>query len=263
MGIFGRLLKAAGLLIVLGAGQAQASGLRLTPLRLDLSADHNADQIELSNLGGAPMAVQVKAFRWTQQDGRDIYEPTKDIFFAPPIVTVPAQSRALVRFRLRGSAPKQQEGTYRIYFQEIPPAERTVASTGMTFRLRFGIPLFVRSVQAAKPALAVRGARAGDSLNFTLENSGGAHLKIQGVELFPADVDKKQPESPLAKVTHSRLGANYLLPGSRHEWELKLPPGADPGALQLLIRTDDYTGTAAKGITPQGWLWLPLAALKQ
>ncbi len=254
-----RLLLAAGLLFCIPLDAAQAAGLRLSPLRLDLSAQQTATQVELTNLSAAPVAVQVKAFRWSQEQGQDVYEPTKDIFFAPPIVTVPGQGKTVVRFRLRAAAPKDREGTYRIYFQEVPPANESASGAGMTFRVRFGVPLFVAPGKVAQPGLSVKIARESEHLRLTLENTGAAHLKIQGVDLFPAGVNTEQPDqAPLASATHSLRAANYLLSGSRHEWELKLPEAATKAATRLLIRTDDYSGQAAHGMTPQGWLWLPV-----
>lgn len=254
-----RLLLAAGFFFCISMGAAQAAGLRLSPLRLDLSVQQTATQVELTNLGATPVAVQVKAFRWRQEQGQDVYEPTKDIFFAPPIVTVPGQGKTVVRFRLRAAIPKDQEGAYRIYFQEVPPASESSSGAGMTFRVRFGVPLFVNPVKPVKPRLATIIAQEPESLRLTLENTGATHLKIQGVDLFPAGVNTEQPDqAPLASASHSLLGANYLLPGSRHEWQLKLPAATDLAATRLLIRTDDYSGQSAPGMTSQGWLWLPL-----
>lgn len=254
-----RLLLAAGFLFAVPLSLAQAAGLRLSPLRLDLSAQQRAAQIELTNFGAAPVAVQVKAFSWRQEDGQDIYEPTKDIFFAPPIVTVPAQAKTVVRFRLRAAVPKDQEGAYRIYFQEVPPATDSASGAAMTFRVRFGVPLFVSPAKAAKPGLKVTTVREPERVRLTLENTGATHLKVQGVGLFPAGVNAEQPDlAPLASATHSPRGANYLLPGSRHEWELQPPAKSNLDGSRLLIRTDDYSGQAAPGMTPQGWLWLPM-----
>lgn len=262
MKLSNRLLLAAGFLFCVLPNVAQAAGLRLSPLRLDLSAQQTATQVELTNLSATPVAVQVKAFRWRQEQGQDVYEPTKDIFFAPPIVTVPGQGKTVVRFRLRAAIPKDQEGSYRIYFQEVPPASESPSGAGMTFRVRFGVPLFVSSIKPAKPRLATTITPEPERLRLTLENTGATHLKIQGLALYPAGVNTEQPDqAPLASATHSVLGANYLLPGSQHEWELKLPAATDLAGTRLLIRTDDYSGQSAPGVTPQGWLWLPVKSL--
>lgn len=254
-------MRASGFLLAallgLAATATQASGLRLTPLRLDLSARTPTTQIELANLGPAPVSVQVKAFAWSQVEGRDAYAPTQDIFFAPPIVTVPAQGKALVRFRLRGKAPAQTQANYRVYFQELPPAQEQV-SNGMAFRLRFGVPLFVDAARPAPAQLSVSTAPGTDRAALVLENGGDAHLRIEGLALYPAGTDRERPGEPLASATHSIAGTNYLLPRTRHAWEIPLPAGQDPAGLQLLVRTNDYSGRASAGMSNRGWLWLPL-----
>jgi fimbrial chaperone protein len=256
-----RLTRAA--LCLLAAGvltTAHASGLRVTPLRLDLSAKQNATQIELTNFGSGAVPVQVSVVSWSQADGRDTYAPSKDIFFAPPIVSVPAGGKTVVRFRLRGAAPADVERAYRVYFQEVAPPQPPTEG-GMSFRLKFGVPLFIAPPKPVVPRIEVERHLAGGVLDLTLANRGSAHLKIHGLEIYPATVDRQKPTGvPVAKATHSVAGANYLLPGTQHRWSLKLPAGAEPARHVLLVRTDDYSSRAAAGMTPAGWLWLPLRA---
>lgn len=259
MAIHGRLLLAAGIFLI--PALAQAAGLRVTPLRLDFSARQTSGQIEVSNLGTSTLAVQVKAFRWTQKDGQDNYEPTNDLFFAPPIVSVAPQKKTLVRFRLRAAPPAEKEGTYRVYFQEVPPANESSPSAGMTFRMRFGVPMFVHPVKPAYPALSAKLVREANGLRVKLQNSGNAHVRLENVQLYPANVDSKAVDQPaIASAPQSVSGTNYLLPGSKDEWVLPLAAGADPAGLKLLVRTDDYSGHAAPGITPQGYWWVPTGA---
>ena len=257
MAINGRLLIAAGLFSIY-AGTAAASGLRVTPLRMDFFQNQTSGQIEVSNLGTAPLAVQVKAFRWAQKDGTETYEPTTDIFFAPPIVSVAPQKKTIVRFRLRAAPPLDRENSYRVYFQEVPSATENAPSAGMTFRMRFGVPVFVHPVKPAYPVLSAVSTREADGLRVKLKNTGSAHIRINDVQLYPASVNEKNPDQ--AVVSHAPQGAhgtNYLLPGSEDEWVLPLAAGASPEGLKLLVRTDDYSGHAAPGITPQGFWWVP------
>lgn len=260
MAIHGRLLMAAGLFAVY-AGSVQAAGLRVTPLRLDFSPQQKSGQVEVANLGPAPIAVQVKAFRWTQKDGADVYEPTSDIFFAPPIISVASQKKNLVRFRLRAAPPVDQEITYRVYFQEVPPATDQTSGSGMTFRVRFGVPVFLHPLKPAYPVLAASLAREADGLRVTLKNTGRAHARIEDIQLYPLATDpQKLDQAMVAHAPQSTHQTNYLLPGTADEWLLPLAAGADPAGLKVLVRTDDYSGHAAPGITPQGWWWLPPAA---
>ena len=249
----------AALAILLFSTLAQASGLRISPVRLDLSSGQPAAQVELSNLTGEAVAVQVRAYRWQQDQGEDKYEPTKDIFFAPPIVTIPAKGRTSVRFRLRAGAPGAVEGAYRVYFQELPPANpAATASSGANFRIRFGVPLFVLASAPVAPELKVQASPESGLLKVVLENAGKAHIKIEGMELYPAGVDREKPATPVASALQSTKGTSYLLPGTRHDWELTLPAGFDPSGHVLLVRTDEYSGRAGSGLNKRGWLWQPL-----
>lgn len=242
---------------------ASAAGLRISPVRLDLSRSHPSSQVELSNLTGAPVAVQIRAYAWTQVDGEDRYEPTKDLFFAPPIVTVPAQGRTAVRFRLRAAAPAKAEAAYRVYFQELPPpGALDQPGAGATFRIRFGVPVFVLPDIPVAPALRAQPRREAARVSVDLENPGALHLKIEGVDVFPAGVDRQDPGTPLASGVQGTRGGAYLLPGSRGQWAVDLPATAPAGALLLRVRTDDYSGRANSGILKNGWHWqsLPAAA---
>ena len=250
------LCLAAGAVL---SAPAFATGLRVTPLRLDLSAAQNSAQLELTNFGSGPVPVQVSVASWSQAEGRDAYTPSKDIFFAPPIVSVPPGGKTTVRFRLRGAAPTDTERAYRAYFQEVAPPQPKDQG-GMSFRLRLGVPLFIAPARRVAPRLDIIDSVADGALALDLSNPGTAHLKIHGVELYPAGVDRAKPSGAIATATHSELGANYLLPGSRHRWSLKLPRSAATGSYLLLIRTDDYSGKAAAGMTPAGWLWRPVPA---
>lgn len=255
MAIRGRLLIAAGLFLT-HAGIVQAAGLRITPVRLDFTARQPTGQIELSNQNAAPKAVQVKAFRWTQKDGVDTYEPTTDLFFAPPIVTVPGQGRTVVRFRQRVASPADREGTYRVFFEELPGAAQDDDAAGMKFRTRFGIPMFVHSVKSAWPAVSALTARDADGLRVTLRNSGAAHVRILELRLYPDSVNTRNPDQAVvAQATQPERGEVYLLPGSESTWLLALAAGANPAGLKLLVLTDDYSGHGAPGITQQGAWW--------
>lgn len=258
MAIHGRLLIAAGFLFLSAA--AQASGLRLTPLRLDFGPKQNSGQIEVTNLSATPMAVQVKAFRWTQKDGVESYEPTTDLFFAPPIVSVAPESKTIVRFRLRAPAPATQEAAYRVYFQEIPPASQDDRSAGMNFRTRFGVPVFVQPVKAALPALTAVTSRDAAGLHVRIRNDGKAHIRVANVRLYLENVDLRDPRAPVAESQQALSGNNYVFPGNEAEWVLPLAAGADPARLKLMATTDDYSGRAAEGMTTQGYWWVPASA---
>lgn len=240
---------------------AGAAGLRISPVRLDVSASAPSTQVNLTNLGATDVAVQVRAYLWRQEDGEDRYELTKDIFFAPPIVTVPAAGQVSVRLRLRAKAPDKLEGAYRVYFQELPPADNSSQGAGTTLRVRFGIPLFVRPAASAAPKLEVQSSFVAGQLLAEFRNAGTEHLKIEAVDVFPASVNRADTTAvPVASAAQSVRGANYLLPGSQLEWAIPVPAGFSPVGHVLRIRTDDRSGRPGTGINRDGWFWKSLEA---
>lgn len=252
---------AGAVLLLSGLADAAAAGLRISPIRLDLSRSRPTTQVELSNLTATPVAVQVRAYAWRQVDGEDVYEPTKDLFFAPPIVTVPAQGRTAVRFRLRAAAPTRAEAAYRVYFQELPPAGAAdQPGAGTSFRIRFGVPVFVLPDIPVVPRLQAQVQRDGELVTASLSNAGAMHLKVEAVELFAAGVDRGQPGAPLAANAQSGRGAAYLLPGSGGQWQLAVPAEAAAAPLLLRVRTNDFSGRAGSGILKNGWHWQPVPA---
>jgi len=90
--------RAAICLVLLAlAGQASAASLQVAPTMLTLQANQNADGLWLSNSGRAPVQVQLRVFRWTQVDGEERLEPTRDLVISPPMQTLPPGQRQLVR----------------------------------------------------------------------------------------------------------------------------------------------------------------------
>lgn len=255
MKICGRLLIAAGLFTVC-SGPSHAGGLRVTPLRLDFSPQQQSGQFELANLSDAPLAIQIKVFRWSQKDGQDDYQATQDLFFAPPIVRVAGKANALVRFRIRTPAPAGSEVPYRVYFQEVPPARNEQAGSGTVLRLRVGVPVFATSADPVYPSVTSKTSREAEGLRVHITNAGKAHIRISNVRLYPGNTNLKAPDQPaVAQAGQSVHSGNYLLAGSSDDWLLPLTAGADPKGLKLMIVTDDYSGHAAPGITAQGWWW--------
>lgn len=245
MGQFLRRLAAAGLGLCVAAS-AQAAGMRIVPLRLDINPKTRLASLELTNISKQDIAVQMDAMAWQQQDGRDAYSETKDLFFAPPIFAIPAGKTKTVRFRLKRGADLNKELSYRVYAQQIavPPGMGSAVAAmvgGVDVKLRFGIPLFVTAIQPTPPALQAAFARTeAGALALNLSNSGGTHLKI-----FKAEVLALDGESVLAETGQSNTETNYLLAGNQSLWPLQVPgkPQAaalPPGSYRLRFKTDYY-----------------------
>lgn len=238
---------------------AWGAGLRVSPLRLDLTERNRSGTLTLENLSGTPVAVEVTLMRWTQQGDRDVLEPSRDLFFAPPIVSVPAGGDAAIRLRTRRLPEEGQESTYRLYVRELPGAQSRNAK-GAGLALRIGLPIYVTNGAVPPPRLSVSGQRTPSGLRLTLRNSGDSHIKIKGIEVHGAGVDRRaKPPTPRSRGQRVGPGTNDLMPGAFREW--LIPDTNLPEDAQVLLRTDDTGGRAADGMLRNGWLWLRLSDL--
>lgn len=236
---------------------AYAAGMRVVPLKLDMTAKGSAATLELTNLTSDNMGVQVEAKAWSQADGADAYTETQDSLFAPPIIAIPAGKTKTVRFRLRRGPSPDRELSYRVYVQQLAAAPDSTAGQaamagGVEVRLRLGIPLFVAAIKPQPPGFEASAMRLPDASALRLKNPGGAHLKIMQVELVDAS------GTVVAETNLSETQTNYLLPGSESIWPLHVPKGNEPvtlaaGRYSLRVKTDFYSPRGVAGFSSEGF----------
>lgn len=250
--------KGLALALACWGASAQASGLRVTPLRLDLSAEQRAAHLELQNLGTEAVPVEIQVFEWAQRDGQDHYTPTTEVFVAPPISNIPAGARRTVRFLNTRAPDDHQERSFRVYVEELAPAEGGPSSSTMAFRMRFGIPLFVAATTATAPDLSVEVLTSSNTqVQLRLSNDGDRHVRVQALGLFPANrYGDNNTENWLGQAQRSSQGTNYLLPGSTHRWEV---PVSGPGPYALFLQTNDHGDSPHPAKHGNGRYWFRLS----
>lgn len=72
-------------LSLLAAAPAGATSLQVAPTSLQLEARQRAGELWLTNSGTSPVRLQVRVFRWVQQDGREQLLPTEELLATPPM----------------------------------------------------------------------------------------------------------------------------------------------------------------------------------
>jgi fimbrial chaperone protein len=184
-------------------------------VRVFLDPGRTTQSIELRNESGAPLPLQLRAYRWTQDTrGRDLYEPTEELIFFPRMMTLAPGEQRLVRIGVRGMAP-EGEHTYRLYLEELPdPA--TVPAEGLRTVLRIGVPVF-RRPSSLEFSGDVNGlGLEGCSVSFKVSNHGNTHLMLRQVALTAFD----RSGAPLTAVD---LKGWYVLAGNDRPFSHALP----------------------------------------
>jgi fimbrial chaperone protein len=162
---------------------AWADGLEVVPVQVNLTRGTPNALVSLKNDGAQETRYQIELFAWAQsREGALELSPSKDLVFFPALFALkPGEQRNL---RI-GSDPAlfgPLEKTYRVFIQELPPAQREQASNGIRVLTRVGIPVFLNPIgaAAAKPELHSLSAALG-KISFSLRNTGTAHLRPSAV----------------------------------------------------------------------------------
>lgn len=203
------------------AAPAAAGTFAINPVNVQLPPDRAATELSLANPGGEPVTVRVSVSRWTQKDGRDRVEPTRDIVVSPPIFVVAPGARQLIRI---GTRTRIAGAAYRIVVEELPAAAKTV---GINVALRLDLPFYVLSEVRAKPQVswAARHDSSGE-LIVTARNAGARHAQILGIAA----------EDASGRRIAATKAMGVVLPASERSWDLGQ---SDALPSQLVIRTAD------------------------
>ena len=148
---------------VVAPGLAAAANWEIDPVRIELTQQQQTAAITLKNTSDQPTSLQVQVVAWSQIDGKDVYTPSRELLVSPPIVTIPPKGEQIIRAALRRPADANNELSYRIHLQELPPAP-TPGFMGVNVAMRVGLPVFVESLKGIG---ATAGAKA------AIEAAGG------------------------------------------------------------------------------------------
>lgn len=205
---------------VAGAAPALASSFNISPIRVELASGRRTEALTLKNADDAPVVVQVHLVAWSQRDGVDQFDTTREMLVTPPVLQIPGNSEQIVRVALRGQPDRSQELAYRVVFEEVPQAA-PAGFTGLRVALRLSVPIFIApTVGKAHAELSWELHSLPDGqLEVVATNHGSAHSQITDFE-----VQSSGAAAPLRSMT-----GKYVLPGGRASWMLKAQssPGQD------------------------------------
>lgn len=211
---------------------AQSAVIAISPTRVTFDASHRSATVTVANNDSEPVVIQSVIKSWTQVDGKDVYEPTRDVLVTPPVVTILPGAEQILRLGFRRPPSPQKEDAYRLFLQEVPPPPKP-GFNGVGVSLRVGVPIFVVSNNklVPKPQWGVVYLAGEHALRVALTNTGTAHLQLHEFALRALTGD--------ANLVHQAQGA-YVLSGQHREWILQLDPTThiDSAQLKLRFKTD-------------------------
>jgi fimbrial chaperone protein len=209
--------------------QQGAPGLTVTPVSIMMAPGRATEVLRIQNNTGREIGFQVRPFAWTQPGGVDQLTRTDLLAISPPVGRIATGSTQVVRLVLRQPA-QNQEATYRILFDQVPPPPQPGA---VNFAYRFSIPVF------AEPSKASPASR----VNWSLQSDGGAYYLVAANSGASHDVfrDLALTGAGGAPIAIQQGGSPYVLPGATRRWRV-VSNGFSPSGQTLRVTAQDVAG---------------------
>jgi fimbrial chaperone protein len=215
------------------SGSLWAGSFNVNPVRVELSAQRASAALTVQNNGDETAVIQAQTMAWSQEKGQDQYAASDDLLVTPPIFTIEPGAVQIVRVGMRRVIRADQELSYRLFLQEVPPPPKP-GFRGLQVALRIGIPIFIAPKIKVAPVLLWTVARhAGNQIQVGLKNDGKAHIRVTDFSVFQPD-----RETPLA----IQQVAVYLLPGQSRTWLLPGDPAQSYRGDKVRITADTDIG---------------------
>ncbi|MBY6203273.1 fimbrial biogenesis chaperone [Halomonas denitrificans] len=199
---------------------AAASGLQISPTRVDLDAEQPIAALHLKNGSDREIAFEIELAEWSQSGGSDQFEPTPDLLVSPPVFILPAGEEQVIRVGLANRAITDGiESSYRLFIQELPD-EEAASVNGLRMLVRLSLPVFVRPAEfEPRPALQWRLERSSDrATELVVTNAGNGHAKVTDLTI------KNAGDASI------RSDMFYVLPGATRRIPLDGPVPASEAA---------------------------------
>jgi fimbrial chaperone protein len=220
------------------AAPAAAATFSVNPTQVYLEGRTTTSLVTLRNDSTEVMRFQVTAFTWQQSPAGEIeLAPTQDIVFFPALVQLQPGEERKIRVGTTSTAVATEK-TYRIFVEELPPADAANNGSEVRVLTKMGIPIFVRPAKAAEGARVADLTLTGGAVRFALANAGNVHLVPQQVLVRGVAGDG----SPLFDET---LAAWYILAGGRRDIDVAIPAAACDRLASITVEAK-FEGTAVK-----------------
>jgi len=215
-------------------GVSHAGSFHVTPVKVTLSSQTTTYVLKVENNGTTNVTLQLKTLEWTQQDGRDQLQPTREVLVTPPLFNLKSGATQIVRLALMRKPDADRELSYRLLLEEVP-SPPAADFKGVQIALRIGIPIFVTPVLKAKQDLGFTTFQSPDGQwHLNVANRGLAHSQITGVTLYATGTQ----DSPMASYSN----ATYVLPGQARSLVLTREQPLSATGARLAVRAQTRSG---------------------
>jgi len=242
-----RLLVAVAMAtVVLGAGPrgslARAATFTVDPTQIFLFSRTGSVLFTLHNESTETLSFQLSVFAWAQSNSGEMQlQPTQDIVFYPPLLTLKPSETRRVRVGTATSFDVREK-TYRLFVEELPPTD---APKGVRVLTKMGIPIFLRPAKEVATASLIDVRQQDGMLKFTLANQGTVHVVPRSV--------KVSGRAGSTTAFETTLDSWYVLAGGRRDFEMALPKNGCAQVTSIAVDVQFESGQVQEQLqTPNG-----------
>ncbi|HZZ84589.1 MAG TPA: fimbria/pilus periplasmic chaperone [Anaeromyxobacteraceae bacterium] len=240
-----RLAAAAALLSSLG-GAARGAGLEISPTLVRLSPGETSAIVQLRNGGAEEVRYQVQLTRWGESpEGEMQLAPTQDVIVFPALLALkPGEERNLRVGAAVGFGPVEK--SYRLFLEELPPAQRPGAAAQVRVLSRIGIPIFLAPSRAEERPEIEDLLVSGGRVAFALRNRGTVHYR-------PAELRVSGLDASGAELFRWSFNPWYVLAGGERRYEHVIPAASCARVRKVTVESSAGGGVlVASRVTPDG-----------
>ncbi|QIQ20759.1 fimbrial biogenesis chaperone [Zophobihabitans entericus] len=213
------------------------------PTNLVIEKEEKATALWLENQGTQEKVIQLRIFKWTQENGKDNLQEQQDIIGSPPMMSIAPGARQMIRVINTKPVQSGQETTYRLLLDEIPTQDAVKPSgPGISFQLRYSVPLFIYGtglthnspIDQLTAKLSWQPVTQGGQSIIEIRNNNPVHVHLSQIGVNNA----KQEGTSNALSTYVLPGATirYPMPRNINTAAQKLPAivtGDNPQAINI------------------------------
>ncbi len=226
------LFLAAAFCVGTVCSDVDAASLRVAPVLLDLRTPQAATSLRIWNDAQRPISVQVRIFRWRQENGREDFMPATDVVVSPPITKLKGGGENTIRIVRTSKTPVRGEESYRVIVDELPDgADRRAGTVNLV--VRHSIPVFFAGsdIKAADPTWSVTGTSGGYQLRVS--NNGDKRLRLSNVVLRSSGGSEVASQPGLVGYVLGQSTGSWFIPAN----------GGKAGGGTLTISAQSEAGT--------------------
>lgn len=225
------LILAGAALLATAAMPARAGSLQVAPVLIDQTTEAPVGGVTLRDVGDKSVGVQLRVFRWTQENGEDRLTPTDDVVVSPPMITLTPRTDYVVRVVRQARRPAIGEESYRLLIDELPDPTTRVPGT-VALLIRQSIPVFFAAPERSPSNVRWRLGQNERGKAIEATNQGDRRLRVADLAIVDAHGNR---------VSFGQGLNGYVLGRSSVRWQLPQSGGIGRlrGALFVTARTDD------------------------